>query len=82
MKLKPNIFNFIHSVQMNIYHIPSSKQWFSFSKQQNHFFLQESIEPETTEMCICIIMHINLLALKELTCGSIKEKFITPINPK
>lgn len=82
MKLKPNIFNFIHSVQMNIYHIASSKQWFSFIKQQNHFFLQESTEPETTEMCICIIMHINLLALKELTCGSIKEKFITPINPK
>lgn len=73
---------FIHSVKMNIYHILSSKQWFSFIKLQNHSFLQECTEPETTEMCICIIMHINLLTLKGLTCGSIREKFITPIDSK
>lgn len=73
---------FINSVKINIYHFLSSKQWFSFIKQQNHFFLQEGTELETTEICVCIIMHINLLALKGLTWGSIREKFITPINSK
>lgn len=82
IKLKFNILNFIHSEQMNIYLVPTCKQWFSFIKQQKHFFLQECSEPETTEMSICIIMYINILTLKRLTCGSIREKFITPINPK
>lgn len=50
--------------------------------RKKRFFLQECTEPETTEMCICIIMYINLLTLKGLTCRSIREKFITAINFK